>query len=737
MQGGRAPHTVPRAAASALAMPAWSVAFQEWLPSPRGSSSTPRPSGGNAWATPRTAATPRSARGAPQLKHTEPRIEPPDMTPRYEVPRLMASSTSPRSVLESVPALPSSRRLWATPHAATSARGGPGGGGGGSTHRSALSSARGTSPRAPRSVRVPNLGCPLALTIMRDEQLSTFSRATEEALLTSRSFSLGSARTHRIGSSLSALGSAHTDISRLGEREVAGAAPKAYTYDPSGWFPSQQLVALADLKARSACEQSSPFVGQIRKGTRLLVLEVRRNDEGVQRAHVMPEGLESPLGWVTLRLTTGELLARLLPSAGVEGAQGVEGVEGAQEVEGDGVGLLSIGTGAAAHATAHAANANADADAAADAAAEIAMSSALTPRTSTPQMPPPWLPSPRFPTPRLSTPRLSTPRMTTPRFGLGLRLQATPRSGRAAPRGDPSVATAEHVEVEIGPQTKQATMRARWHAAKAALRMQHAPLSAWLQGAHQAAQTTEATEEATPRKPRSPRGRRWGFYGRHPWVTGEAAAPEAAGEGDDAAQAGPPAAAAAKAKASGAGGKASGAPSGPQRRKDNPALYELLLSEEQLNEIVDKWQQKAADADAKARAVPVDFQRTLGLAVRAVGSTKQEVLDFIDNWDKAHAGCAHEDGRPGCCALHQAQKMPCPACSTLACPAAQQTALRISAKHTHASERRFSRCDLAGSRKQTSDARCVPTTRPGFASLRATPTSTPPLKASQRAASPR
>ena len=94
-------------------------------------------------------------------------------------------------------------------------------------------------------MRVPNLGCPLALTIMRDEQLSTFSRATEEALLSSRSLSLGSARTHRIGSSLSALGSARTDISRLGEREVAGAAPKAYTYDPSGWFPSQQLVALA------------------------------------------------------------------------------------------------------------------------------------------------------------------------------------------------------------------------------------------------------------------------------------------------------------------------------------------------------------------------------------------------------------------------------------------------------------------------------------------------------------
>ena len=81
------------------------------------------------------------------------------------------------------------------------------------------------------------------------------------------------------------------------------------------------------------------------------------------------------------------------------------------------------------------------------------------------------------------------------------------------------------------------------------------------------------------------------------------------------------------------------------KNADASAALEFLLSGDQLRAIVDRWEQEALGFEAEAAKVPVDFERTVGMAIRKVVSTKAEFVAFVDVWDKNNTGLKKVDFR--------------------------------------------------------------------------------------------
>ena len=92
------------------------------------------------------------------------------------------------------------------------------------------------------------------------------------------------------------------------------------------------------------------------------------------------------------------------------------------------------------------------------------------------------------------------------------------------------------------------------------------------------------------------------------------------------------------------GGSAAGK-GGKGGKDDAAASLEFLMGAEQLMAIEARWEREAKGYESKAAAVPVDFERTLGVAIRKVAATKADFLAFVDLWDKDNIGLKKVDFR--------------------------------------------------------------------------------------------
>ena len=77
----------------------------------------------------------------------------------------------------------------------------------------------------------------------------------------------------------------------------------------------------------------------------------------------------------------------------------------------------------------------------------------------------------------------------------------------------------------------------------------------------------------------------------------------------------------------------------------DPAQNGLPYSEDALKQIESRWLAEAEQWEVMAAAVPLDFDRFLGNAIRRVSPTKGELKDLIQIWDKDNKGLKKVDFR--------------------------------------------------------------------------------------------
>lgn len=84
---------------------------------------------------------------------------------------------------------------------------------------------------------------------------------------------------------------------------------------------------------------------------------------------------------------------------------------------------------------------------------------------------------------------------------------------------------------------------------------------------------------------------------------------------------------------------------GRDKKGELDKALQFLFTRKELRVIEERWEAEAVTFEQKAAAVPVDFERTVGLAIRRVAPTKAEFAALLDLWDKDNIGLKKVDFR--------------------------------------------------------------------------------------------